>query len=104
MVETLSNAAAAYRNAASQALPSQNATESGAAGQSDFGAMVRDMVADTIEAGHQAEQISADGVMGRADLNEVVTAVNNAELSLHTVVGLRDKVIQAYQDVIRMPI
>jgi flagellar hook-basal body complex protein FliE len=33
-----------------------------------------------------------------------VTAVNNAELALQTIVTVRDKVIQAYQDVLRMPI
>ena len=35
---------------------------------------------------------------------DVVTAVANAELTLETVVAIRDQVIQAYQEVIRMPI
>ena len=40
----------------------------------------------------------------QADLNEIVTAVNNAEMTLQTVVAVRDKVIQAYQEIMRMPI
>lgn len=41
---------------------------------------------------------------GAADLTDVVTAVGKAELTLQTVVAVRDKVIQAYQEVLRMPI
>jgi len=34
----------------------------------------------------------------------VVTAVTNAEVTLQTVVAVRDKVISAYQDILRMPV
>jgi flagellar hook-basal body complex protein FliE len=38
------------------------------------------------------------------DLNNVVMAVANAEVSLQAAVAVRDKVIQAYMDIVRMPI
>ena len=41
---------------------------------------------------------------GKPDMAQVVTAVSNAEVTLQAAVAVRDKVIQAYQDVIRMPI
>jgi flagellar hook-basal body complex protein FliE len=44
------------------------------------------------------------GMAKEAELTDVVTAVSNAELTLQTVVTIRDRVIQAYQDIIRMPI
>jgi flagellar hook-basal body complex protein FliE len=43
-------------------------------------------------------------VAGQADIVDVVNAVNAAELSLDTVVAVRDKVIQAYQSIMQMPI
>ena len=39
-----------------------------------------------------------------AELVDIVTAVTNAEITLDTVVTLRDRVIQAYQEIIRMPV
>ena len=38
------------------------------------------------------------------DVSQVVMAVTNAEVTLETVVAVRDRVIQAYQDILKMPI
>ncbi len=69
-----------------------------------FANLVRDAVNGAIDTGHAAERVSTQAIAGQADLNQVVTAVNNAEITLQTVLAVRDKVIQAYQDIIRMPI
>jgi flagellar hook-basal body complex protein FliE len=50
------------------------------------------------------EAISSKALANKAELSDLVTAVNNAELTLNTVVAIRDKLIGAYQDIIRMPI
>jgi len=67
-----------------------------------------DMVADAgraaIKTGKTEEVTSMKGMAKEAELTDVVTAVSNAELTLQTVVTIRDRVIQAYQDIIRMPI
>ncbi|MEM6903398.1 MAG: flagellar hook-basal body complex protein FliE, partial [Pseudomonadota bacterium] len=34
---------------------------------------------------------------------DVVMAVNNAEITLQSVVSIRDRVISAYQEILRMP-
>src|SRR5260221_305873 len=52
----------------------------------------------------QGEAASLKAVTGKADISEVVTAVTNAEVALQTVTAVRDRVIQAYQDILRMPI
>jgi len=41
---------------------------------------------------------------GQADIVDVVNAVNAAEITLDTVVAVRDKVVQAYQSIMNMPI
>jgi flagellar hook-basal body complex protein FliE len=103
MVARISDAAAAYANAATRgAAPGLEARDA-PAGPS-FGTLVRDMVGDAVGAANAGEAATAAAMAGRADLTDVVLAVNNAELTLQTVIGIRDKVIEAYQEIIRMPI
>lgn len=52
-----------------------------------------------VESGEKAGLMS---LSGEADLVDIVTAVNNAEITLRTVVALRDRVVAAYQEMIRM--
>ena len=43
-------------------------------------------------------------VTGKAGVQQVVEALTAAELSLQRVTAVRDRVISAYQEIIRMPI
>lgn len=43
-------------------------------------------------------------VAGEGNILDVVSAVSKAELSLQTTIAVRDRVVQAYQDIMRMPI
>ncbi len=52
----------------------------------------------------QGEHASLQAATGKADLAQVTEAVSNAEVAVQTVVALRDRVVQAYQDIMRMPI
>lgn len=102
MVARITDAVNAYSNAATRGLaPGMDARAT--PGES-FADLVRDMVTDAVDTAKVSEQVSADALTGKADVTEVVMAVNNAELSLQAVVGIRDKVIEAYQEIIRMPI
>jgi len=56
---------------------------------------------NTIKKGEEATQLAAQG---KADITDVVMAVSSAEMTLQTIVSVRDKVINAYQDIVRMPI
>ncbi len=77
-------------------------TQPGAAG--GFGALLERAVAGTVDAAKQSDRVAMDAVSGGGDVTAVVTAVARAELALQTTVAIRDRVIQAYQDVMRMPI
>lgn len=70
----------------------------------EFATVLRDSVQGAVAVNRHAEEQSMMAVAGKADLAEVVTAVANAELTLQTVVSIRDRMVQAYQDIIRMPI
>ena len=69
-----------------------------------FGALLEQVLADAVEAGHKGETAATRAVAGHANLQEVVEAVNAAEITLQTVVAVRDRMIAAYQDIARMPI
>lgn len=71
---------------------------------SGFSNLVQDALKSAAEIGREAEKQSLNAAAGTADLSEVVTAVANAEVALNAVVAVRDRVIQAYQEIIRMPI
>jgi flagellar hook-basal body complex protein FliE len=70
----------------------------------DFSAVLSDVVNSTVQSLQESEKAAAAATAGKADIVDVVTSVTNAELSLQTVVAVRDKVIEAYQDIMKMPI
>jgi flagellar hook-basal body complex protein FliE len=75
-----------------------------AGGATDFSAILERSLEGVVEAGLESEAASIKSVSGDAALTDIVTAVSNAEITLQTVVAVRDKVLQAYQEIIRMPI
>ncbi len=94
-------AAAAYAQAAKTAGPGIAAREEGGGG---FAELLKQAANGAVGALQQGEAASLKAVTGKADITEVVTAVTNAEVTLQTVTAVRDRVIQAYQDILRMPI
>jgi flagellar hook-basal body complex protein FliE len=101
------NAALAYaRTVASKPQGAANISEAGevgGAGQS-FANLVRNSVGDMVKGTAASEAQALKAVTGKADITEIVAAVSNAEMALETVVAVRDRVISAYQDIIKMPI
>ena len=73
------------------------------AGQ-DFSSFMKDATENSIETLKSGEAMSMKGITGNADLNDVASAINSAESTLQLVTTIRDKMIQAYQEVMRMPI
>ncbi len=78
--------------------------EKGGPPTSGFGDALSRAIGSVVEAGHQADAQSMQAIAGGGNLTDVVTAVSRAELSLQSAVAIRDRVVQAYQDVMRMPI
>lgn len=70
----------------------------------DFASMLQEFAVKSIDAGAQGETLSMKAVDKKADLVDIVTAISNAEVTLDTVVTMRDRVIAAYQEIIRMPV
>lgn len=95
-------AAAAYRKALER-IGAPGGGQEPAAPMASFGEMVRTQLDDAVQAGRLAERRSSDALVGKADLQQVVEAVTAAELGLSTVTAVRDRVVAAYQEIMRMP-
>lgn len=72
--------------------------------QGGFGDLVKSAMTDAMKASKVAETQIAAHSAGKAELIDVVTAISAAETSLETVIAVRDQVISAYQEIMRMPI
>ncbi len=70
----------------------------------DFAGMLKETVDQVMESGRASDRIAIQAVEGNANIVEVVTAVAESELALETMVSVRDRIISAYESIIRMPI
>ena len=103
-------------NAYSQAINAYQRAARGSAGGEDadtappdtapgsFAGMVKGVLGDAMASGRHSEEQSVKALTGGADLSQVITAVAEAVVALQSVVAIRDKVVEAYKDIMRMPI
>ncbi len=83
------------------------ASEIASPGQSEapsFADFMAKNIQQSVQTMKGGEEMAAKAVTGDADVTDVVQAVTSAELTLQTVVGVRDRMISAYQEIMRMPI
>ena len=99
MTVTPSSAAQAYARVARGA-----ADEGGDVPGQGFGAALGQALGGVVQAGRDADVQSLKALQGGGNVTEVALAVSHAELALQGAVAVRDKVVQAYQDIMRMPI
>jgi len=103
MIDPLS-AAKAYASVQKAAGLGAGGPAEGVAGAGDFSSMLRSAMTDVLSTTRHAETQMTAQVQGKAELVDVVTAISAAETSLETVMAVRDQVINAYQEIMRMPI
>ncbi len=101
-------AAAANAYAALARMGEQTASLGRAAATPDsapnFSAVLKDVINAVSEAAQKSDAQSHAVANGRANMVDVVTAVAETETTVQTLVSVRDKVISAYEDILKMPI
>jgi flagellar hook-basal body complex protein FliE len=97
-------ASQAYQAVARLAAAAPRVTEGSEPARADFGALVKAAVSDAATTLKAGEQAAASVAAGQAGLVDVVTAVSAAEVTLETAIAIRNKVVEAYQEIMRMPI
>jgi flagellar hook-basal body complex protein FliE len=104
----ISLAARAYQT--SKTLGGANATSGGvtteisSAARPTFEDFIKDSAKDAMQTVRHADDMAVKGVQGKASTQQVVQAVMSAELTLQAVVAVRDRMVNAYQELMRMPI
>jgi flagellar hook-basal body complex protein FliE len=93
----------AYASAQAQADKAGSIGGGGDAG-AGFGDMVKQFMGDAISSSQNAEKMMVAQSQGKAELVDAVTAISSAQTSMQTVMAVRDQVISAYQEIMRMPI
>src|SRR4051812_22404694 len=73
-------------------------------GGGGFGAMLKDALGSVMEAGHKSDAQAKALATGKSNIVEVVTAVAETEVAVEALVSIRDRVIQSYEEIMRMPI
>ncbi|MGR3571008.1 flagellar hook-basal body complex protein FliE [Brevirhabdus sp.] len=103
----VSNAAAsgAYRSARDiQGEATAGMAQAEPAGKVSFSELLANAGADAIDTVRKAEAVATQGLQGKAETQQVVEATLELESTVRVAVSVRDKLIEAYQEIMRMPI
>ncbi|MDO5371065.1 flagellar hook-basal body complex protein FliE [Paracoccus sp. (in: a-proteobacteria)] len=94
-LQTGSRVASAYAEARMAAAPSPTGGPAPAvsAAARDFAAVME-----------QADTVAVGAMQGRSDTHALVQSIAEAQVALETAVAIRDKVVEAYQEILRMPV
>jgi len=102
-------AASAYANIArlttdpSRALTSMPGAAA-ASGEGSFASLLKDAIGSVVESGKKSDAQTQAMVSGKSNMVDVVTAVAETQVAVDAVVAVRDKVIAAYDEIMKMPI
>lgn len=96
------NALQAYNQASN--LNISNAINDESIPNYQFTDMVKNGLNKSIDTLYKGEEMSIKALTETVDLRDVILATTNAELALETIVTLRDKMVSAYQEVLKMPL
>jgi flagellar hook-basal body complex protein FliE len=105
MMATPSIAANAYASLAKLTDPSGLTKGAGeASGGQSFGTMLKDAVSALNKTTHNSDMQTQAAAAGKANIVDVVTAVAESEVAIDALVSVRDKMISAYEEIMKMPI
>jgi flagellar hook-basal body complex protein FliE len=72
--------------------------------ETSFASVLKNAISSVAEMGHKSDAQTRAAVSGKGNIVDVVTAVSETEVAIDAVVAVRDRVIQAYEDIMKMPI
>jgi flagellar hook-basal body complex protein FliE len=104
MMSTPSIAANAYASFARLTDPAAGLAKATGGEGGGFSEMLKNAIGTVAEAGRHSDAQSQSLAAGKANIVDVVTAVAETEVAVSAMVSVRDKVVQAYEEIMRMPI
>jgi flagellar hook-basal body complex protein FliE len=104
-MQSSASAAKAYATLAKLGDPAGAASKiKDTTGGENFGAMLKDAMTSVNQAARASDNQAHALATGKANVVDVVTAVAESEVAVETLVAVRDRVIAAYEEIMRMPI
>ena len=100
-LQSAANVASAYAQAPQGVGSGLDARDSQS---SPFANLLKGAVQQAINVQRQSETVSMAAIADNADMSKVVTAVAEAEATLQAVTVIRDKMIDGYKEILRMPV
>ena len=100
-------ATSAYSNAAKllgEGGKTLGAPAAGSGQGGDFAKLLADSLQSVVDSGKTSDSKMMNLVNGKGDMVDVVTAVAQTEIAVESMVAVRDRVISAYEEIMRMPI
>jgi flagellar hook-basal body complex protein FliE len=103
-------AASTYANIARLAADSGRSPGAGLASTGDgqsttsFSSVLKQAIDHVHEVGRKSDAEVREAANGKSNMVNVVTAVTETEVAIDAVVAVRDKVIAAYDEIMKMPI
>jgi len=96
----------AIERAASQGLLASTATQSAGAKGGDFAQMLMDVLGEVNQSQHDAGELRTDLVTNRrpVEVHDVMIALEKASTSMQLTMAVRNKVLEAYQEISRMQV
>jgi flagellar hook-basal body complex protein FliE len=73
-------------------------------GGPSFGDVLKEAVGGVLDTGRKSDAQTVAMASGKANVMDVVTAVAETDVAVSTLVSVRDKVIAAYEDIMKMAI
>ena len=70
----------------------------------DFAKLLAQQVQGVVDTGKASDAMAMNMVSGKADAVDMVTALSKTEIAIESMVTVRDRVISAYEEIMRMPI
>ncbi|RDI97729.1 flagellar hook-basal body complex protein FliE [Dyella solisilvae] len=102
----VNNLLSQMRQLSSQVKPAEQSFTAAAPAQTDFSNLLKQSIASVADAQTQAGQLAAGFERGDAgaDLGHTMVAINKADLSLNTLTQVRNKLVDAYNNIMNMPV
>ncbi|MEH6951065.1 flagellar hook-basal body complex protein FliE [Nitrobacter sp. NHB1] len=97
-------AANAYASLAKMMDSGAAAGKASEGGGPSFSSVLKDALGSVMEAGRKSDAQTVAMASGKANVMDVVTAVADTDVAVSTLVSVRDRVIQSYEDIMKMPI
>lgn len=101
MITSTGNASRLYSSALPSIKPDLGAESKE---KPDAAKLLSQTATDFYETLQRGEETSKAALGGKADPASVVEALAASELAIQTAVSVRDKVVEAYQEILRMPV